>query len=213
MNPTTLAGNGFSWVLQSSWQAAVLVLLVLIVQMIFRRKLSPAWRYGLWLLVVVRLLMPASPQSAISIFNLAKFAPPQPIAASPPAPAMGAPEAPVSDLQPQRQPHDDRAFHASPAWTEAHPPATRRWPLARGSLDEDRPHQSFDKLVRDGMCGLVRRRLPSRLAAGMGQCPFRFTPRAACANCRRHHPPHRGAMCRHHGDQAAGERDRDRGGG
>jgi beta-lactamase regulating signal transducer with metallopeptidase domain/thiol-disulfide isomerase/thioredoxin/protocatechuate 3,4-dioxygenase beta subunit len=121
MNPTTLAGNGFSWVLQSSWQAAVLVLLVLIVQMIFRRKLSPAWRYGLWLLVVVRLLMPASPQSAISIFNLAKFAPPQPIAASPPAPAMGAPEAPVSDLQPQRQPHDDRAFHASPAWTEAHP--------------------------------------------------------------------------------------------
>ena len=73
MNSTNLAGNSFSWVLQTSWQAAVLVLLVLIVQMIFRHKLSPAWRYGLWLLVVVRLLMPASPQTAWSIFNVAKL--------------------------------------------------------------------------------------------------------------------------------------------
>jgi beta-lactamase regulating signal transducer with metallopeptidase domain/thiol-disulfide isomerase/thioredoxin/protocatechuate 3,4-dioxygenase beta subunit len=100
MNSTTLAGHSFSWVLQSSWQAAVLVLLVLIVQMIFRRKLSPAWRYGLWLLVVLRLLMPASPQSAISIFNLAKFTPRQPIAAPPALSRMEAPGIPMTDLQP-----------------------------------------------------------------------------------------------------------------
>ena len=49
------------------------MLLVLIVQMIFRHKLSPAWRYGLWLMVVVRLLMPASPQTAFSIFNVVKL--------------------------------------------------------------------------------------------------------------------------------------------
>ena len=73
MNTTILAGNTFSWILQTSWQAAVLVLLVLIVQMIFRHKLSPAWRYGLWLMVVVRLLVPAAPQTAWSIFNVAKL--------------------------------------------------------------------------------------------------------------------------------------------
>src|ERR1035438_1189499 len=73
MNSTILGGNSFSWVLQTSWQAGVLVLLVLIVQMLFRNKLSPAWRYGLWLLIVVRLMMPTAPQSDLSIFNVAKF--------------------------------------------------------------------------------------------------------------------------------------------
>jgi bla regulator protein blaR1 len=76
MKSTTLAGDSFSWVLQTSWQAAVLVLLVLIVQMIFRHKLSPAWRYRLWLLVVVRLLLPSAPQTACSIFNVVKLPPP-----------------------------------------------------------------------------------------------------------------------------------------
>ena len=60
----------FGWVLQVSWQAAVLAALVLAAQWIFRRKLSSAWRYGLWMLLVVRLVMPISPQSAFSIFNL-----------------------------------------------------------------------------------------------------------------------------------------------
>jgi beta-lactamase regulating signal transducer with metallopeptidase domain/peroxiredoxin len=73
---TTMAGKGFAWVLQTSWQAAVLAMLVLAAQLIFRKKLSPSWRYGLWLLVVMRLLMPASPQSAVSIFNLARVTPP-----------------------------------------------------------------------------------------------------------------------------------------
>src|ERR1051325_461096 len=74
---TTFAGNAFRHVLEASWQAAVLGVLVLIVQLGFRKKLSPAWRYGLWLLVVTRLLMPISPQSAVSIFNLARVSPPQ----------------------------------------------------------------------------------------------------------------------------------------
>jgi beta-lactamase regulating signal transducer with metallopeptidase domain/thiol-disulfide isomerase/thioredoxin/protocatechuate 3,4-dioxygenase beta subunit len=115
MNSTTFAGNSFSWVLQTSWPAAVLVLLVLIVQMIFRNKLSPAWRYGLWLLVVARLLMPVSPQSAISIFNLAKFTRRQPVAAPPAQSGMGAPAVPVPALPPQSSPPAGRAFHPSAA--------------------------------------------------------------------------------------------------
>jgi beta-lactamase regulating signal transducer with metallopeptidase domain len=56
--------------LKASWQAAVLILLVLAVQWAFGRRLSPRWRYGLWLLVVVRLALPWTIPSSVSVFNL-----------------------------------------------------------------------------------------------------------------------------------------------
>lgn len=56
-----------------SAQAGVLVLLVLLVQGIFRRQLTPRWRCALWLLVFVRLLLPISPGSVMSIYNLARW--------------------------------------------------------------------------------------------------------------------------------------------
>lgn len=37
-----------------SWQASLLVLLVLLAQGLMRHRLSPSWRSALWLLVVVR---------------------------------------------------------------------------------------------------------------------------------------------------------------
>src|ERR1035437_1470407 len=61
------------WLLKASWQAAVLILLVLIVQWAFGRRLSPRWRYGLWLLVVARLALPWTIPSAVSVFNLLSF--------------------------------------------------------------------------------------------------------------------------------------------
>jgi beta-lactamase regulating signal transducer with metallopeptidase domain len=45
---------------RASWQASIVVLLVLLAQGLMRRRLSPAWRSALWLLVVVRLLLPAT---------------------------------------------------------------------------------------------------------------------------------------------------------
>ena len=56
--------------LKASWQAAVLILLVLTVQWAFGRRLSPRWRYGLWLLVVARLALPWTLPSSVSVFNL-----------------------------------------------------------------------------------------------------------------------------------------------
>ena len=53
-----------------SARAAVLVLLVLLVQRLFRKQLSPRWRCALWMLVVARLLLPVSIESVTSIFNL-----------------------------------------------------------------------------------------------------------------------------------------------
>ncbi len=49
----------FPWVVQTSWQAGILALVIVLAQAVFRRRLSPAWRYGLWLLLVVRLLCQA----------------------------------------------------------------------------------------------------------------------------------------------------------
>ena len=50
------------WLVEASWQVAVLVGLVLIAQLVFGRFLTPRWRYALWLLVVVRLAIPWSPE-------------------------------------------------------------------------------------------------------------------------------------------------------
>ena len=51
------------WVWQASWQASLLVVLVLVIQRLFRARLSGGWRYALWLLVLARLMTPAAPES------------------------------------------------------------------------------------------------------------------------------------------------------
>ena len=51
----------------------MLILLVLAVQWAFGRRLSPRWRYGLWLLVVARLALPWTIPSSVSVFNLLSF--------------------------------------------------------------------------------------------------------------------------------------------
>jgi bla regulator protein BlaR1 len=78
----------FVWLWRSSWQAAVLIGLVLLVQWFFRKQLSPAWRYNLWLLVLIRLVMPSLPGSAVSVFNLAKFSRPLVADIAPFSPAL-----------------------------------------------------------------------------------------------------------------------------
>jgi len=56
--------------LKDSCQAAVLILLVLAAQWALRHRLSPRWRYSLWLLVVIRLVLPCTIPSSTSLFNL-----------------------------------------------------------------------------------------------------------------------------------------------
>jgi bla regulator protein BlaR1 len=67
----TLARHVIETVWRSSWQAAVIALLVLAVQLLLRDKLPPRWRYNLWLLVLLRLLVPVTPPAKFSLFNLA----------------------------------------------------------------------------------------------------------------------------------------------
>jgi len=60
----------FAWLVRSSLQASVLICLILAVQALLRRKLAPRWHYGLWLLVLARLVVPWTPESSLSVFNL-----------------------------------------------------------------------------------------------------------------------------------------------
>ena len=58
-----------TWLLNHSLQAGLLVILVLLVQWIFRGRLTSRWRFALWWVVLARLLLPVGPQSAVSLFN------------------------------------------------------------------------------------------------------------------------------------------------
>ena len=64
-----LALNGLLWLVRISWQVSVLIAFVLLVQRLFHGRMTPAWRHALWLLVAARLLLPASLESRLSVFN------------------------------------------------------------------------------------------------------------------------------------------------
>ncbi len=55
---------------RASWQAAVLGAIVLALQLIFGARLSAKWRFALWSVVMLRLLVPVLPASRLSLFNL-----------------------------------------------------------------------------------------------------------------------------------------------
>ncbi len=61
------------WLLRASWQASILVLIVLVLQWAFQKKSTAGFRHALWLVVLTRLLLPVSPTSTLSIFNIARF--------------------------------------------------------------------------------------------------------------------------------------------
>ena len=52
-----------TWLWRATWQSAVLIGLVLVVQRMFRRQLEPRWRHALWFVVMLRLAMPAAPNT------------------------------------------------------------------------------------------------------------------------------------------------------
>ncbi|MHC4402197.1 MAG: M56 family metallopeptidase [Planctomycetota bacterium] len=74
----TVLEGAFWCIIHASWQASVLVGVVLSIQWAFRKQLAPRWRYSLWAVVVVRLMLPVVPESSLSVFNLGKLA--QPVA-------------------------------------------------------------------------------------------------------------------------------------
>ena len=61
-------------VLRASWQAAVLAFVILLLLRSLGERLSPRWRYLLWGIVVIRLVVVATPASPWSAFQCSRDA-------------------------------------------------------------------------------------------------------------------------------------------
>ncbi|TVX93396.1 M56 family metallopeptidase [Paenibacillus agilis] len=60
----------FEWVIQTSFMASILVVIVLMLQFVMKNKLEARWHYLLWMPVVIRLLLPWAPESSLSLYNM-----------------------------------------------------------------------------------------------------------------------------------------------
>ncbi len=60
----------FGWVLRSTAQISLLVCLILIIKAVLQKRLQARWHYCLWIVLLVRMLMPWAPESRMSVFNL-----------------------------------------------------------------------------------------------------------------------------------------------
>ena len=58
------------WVFLNSLKASLLIIIIFTIQFFLRNRLSARWRYSLWLLLIIRLLLPAKFESELSVFNL-----------------------------------------------------------------------------------------------------------------------------------------------
>ncbi|MGF7047880.1 bla regulator protein BlaR1 [Paenibacillus sp. DS2015] len=65
----TILCNVFLWFCNSTLMAGAVALLVMLVQKLFNRHLNPRIRQMLWLIVILRLLLPVLPSSSMSVFN------------------------------------------------------------------------------------------------------------------------------------------------
>jgi bla regulator protein blaR1 len=63
----------FDWVIETSMMASIVVGLILCVKLLLREKLTPRWQYILWMIVLVRLLLPWSPESSYSIYSIFSY--------------------------------------------------------------------------------------------------------------------------------------------
>jgi bla regulator protein BlaR1 len=59
----------FDWVIQASLFGSVLVLIIFSIRKISKNKISPAILYYMWLILIIKLVIPFGPQSSISIYN------------------------------------------------------------------------------------------------------------------------------------------------
>lgn len=136
------------FVLILSSRGAVLVLLVLAAQWIFRKRLSPRWRYGLWLLVLVRLALPVTPESPTSIFNLARPGWNSKSTRLAPPPTLDFPE-----IQPRLTSFATEPNATPQTELTAHAPAPAHTPVAR--LEAPLPDRKLNLLSVAFFCWLA----------------------------------------------------------
>ncbi|RKF52846.1 transcriptional regulator [Bacillus wiedmannii] len=63
----------FDWLIETSIMASILVGLILCIRVLFRNKLTPRWQYMLWIILIIRLVLPWSPESSYSIYSVLTY--------------------------------------------------------------------------------------------------------------------------------------------
>ncbi|MCU5486685.1 M56 family metallopeptidase [Bacillus cereus] len=63
----------FDWLIETSLMASILVGFILCIKVLFRNKFPPRWQYMLWIVLMIRLLLPWSPDSSYSIYSLLSY--------------------------------------------------------------------------------------------------------------------------------------------
>ena len=67
----------WKWLLQTEWQASALVVLIFLASRMCGARLSAGWRFALWQIVVLRLLLPAVPVNPGGIYHYVPSTPAQ----------------------------------------------------------------------------------------------------------------------------------------
>ncbi|WP_257138131.1 M56 family metallopeptidase [Bacillus toyonensis] len=60
----------FDWVIETSILASVLVGFIICIKIVLKNWLTPRWKYALWLILIVRLILPWLPESSFSIYSI-----------------------------------------------------------------------------------------------------------------------------------------------
>ncbi|MGB2861769.1 MAG: M56 family metallopeptidase, partial [Sedimentisphaerales bacterium] len=66
----TYAQLFFGWLMQATLIASVVTCLILLIQKMLGGKLGPRWCHALWLVLLIRMILPWAPSSRVSLFNL-----------------------------------------------------------------------------------------------------------------------------------------------
>jgi len=67
--------NALSWLGHATWQASLLIVLVLLLKGLFGRRISPAIHYFLWVPVLLRLMSPFLFNGSLSLYSLVSYVP------------------------------------------------------------------------------------------------------------------------------------------
>ncbi|OCT16028.1 hypothetical protein A8709_10450 [Paenibacillus pectinilyticus] len=59
----------FDWIISVSIMATITVMFIMLIQRVLHKRIKPRWHYLMWLLVLVRLLLPWHLESDLSIYN------------------------------------------------------------------------------------------------------------------------------------------------
>lgn len=69
-NTMTYVQPFFDWLLQTTLSASVVICLILVAQRVLSGKLGPRWRHALWLVLLIRLVLPGIFPSQINLLSL-----------------------------------------------------------------------------------------------------------------------------------------------